>query len=463
MYLQEKCTCLGASVGEKYYKMNIRITSILFAFIAVSSLLLMSCDSSSNRARAKLDTEDSVETAGAIMPTPAPVPSPAKISTSHFYFENSGSMDGYVNGNSSIKVALSRLLYGLEAKSEYQKFYFFNTKAHPQKEGTKTKDFIGKLTLKGIQVGDKSTSDLNLILETVLNTTEDNEVSVLVTDGIYSMDSKGDLLGQLQVAGEGTYYQLKKRLERSNIQTVLVKLESQFDGFFFPAKGGRVKINQIRPYYVWIYGSPDRIASIKKEVEFTDLPGYLNHAIFQANQEETPDYSIHTSYAKKGEFRNDRSRGVGNQETSLIYVEKDRHSGDFQFAVGVDMKKVTAEESYILNPTNYKVSSNKYQIKEIVPAGNLIGKDANEIQGTPISHLIVLNTSSYPVDNLEVSLSNKLPTWISETHTSDDSKIHGDTKTTFGFQYLVDGIARAYQKQASSQEYFNISVNIKKQ
>ena len=443
--------------------MNIRITSILFAFIAVNSLLLISCAERRSGTSENLSTLETLEVTGEnnSVPPPALKTVPVKISTSHFYFENSGSMDGYVNGHFDIQVVLRELLFAIESKSNNQKFYFFNTQPHPQ--GNSINDFLKKLTTAGIKVGNRSTSDLNSMLETVLNNTKDDDISLLVTDGIYSVNGDpATVLGKLKSASVGSYYKFKNRLDQSDVQTILIKLESRFNGYYYPAKGGNVKINQNRPYYVWIFGSPDRIDRVRKEVGFTELPGYLNHAIFQAKEEESPYYSIHTSYEKKGKFRKDRSGREGGQVSSITDVEKDKRNGDFQFSIGVDLKKVTAEESYILNPTNYKLSSNKYQIKEIVPAGNLIGKDANEIQGTPISHLIVLKTSSHPVDNLEVSLNNKMPTWISETHTSDDSKIHGDTKTTFGFQYLIDGISRAYQKQSSSPEYFNISVTIKK-
>lgn len=438
--------------------MGIRFTSKLI-INAACLLFLISCDDRRNGTTENLNTKDSVGIAEGNVTTPAPIP--AKISTSHFYFENSGSMDGYVNGHYTIQVVLRELLFAIESKSDNQKFYFFNTQPHPQGNGTD--DFLKRLTTAGIKVGNRSASDLNLMLETVLSNTKDDDISMLVTDGIYSVNGDAEeVIGKLKSASVGTYYKFKKRLGQSDVQTILIKMESQFNGYYYPAGGGNVRVNQKRPYYVWIFGTPERIDRVRKEIRFTDLPGYLNHATFQAKEKEAPYFSIHTSYAKKGEFRNDRSGVVGAQVTSIKEVEKDRRNGDFQFAVGVDMRKVTAEEAYLLNPMNYNVSSDKYQIKEIVPAGNLIGKNANQIQGTPITHLIVLNTSSYPVDNLEISLSNKLPDWIGETHSNDDSKINGDSKTTFGFQYLIDGIARAYQKQSNSPEYFNISVNIKK-
>ncbi|WP_152425188.1 hypothetical protein [Nafulsella turpanensis] len=437
--------------------MKIRLKLRSNLIIAAAFLSLISCNdrrSTSTEEPAKIDT---VGTTKVITASATPI----KISTSHFYFENSGSMDGYVNGHYDIQVVLRELLFAIESKSDNQKFYFFNTQPHPQ--GNSTKDFLKKLTTAGIKVGNRSTSDLNLMLETVLSSTKDGDISFLVTDGIYSVNGdRATVLGKLKSASVGSFYKFKNRLDKSDVQTILIKLESRFNGYYYPAKGGNIKINQNRPYYVWIFGSPERIDRVRKEVNFTNLPGYLNHAIFQVNEEESPYYSIHPSYAREGEFRNERSGKVGGPVTSITNVEKDRRSGGFQFAVGVDMKKVTAEESYILKPENYQLSSDKYQIKEIVTADNLTGKHANQIQGTPITHLIVLNTSSYPVDNLEISLSNKLPAWIGKTHSNDDSKIKGDSETTFGFQYLIDGIARAYQRQSDSPEYFNISVNIKK-
>lgn len=435
--------------------MKFRKIPILFLVIP-SILLILSCEYRRNK---NLNTtfeeeNDSLASSGI---------GSNIISTSHFYFENSASMDGYLSSTSRMKIALSRLLYALESVSQSQKFYFFNTKPHTLADITKTEDFINNLTLSNIKVGDRSTSDLNIILETVLSNTKSGDISVLATDGIYSVDASSvdDIINQLQIASERTYYKFKDRLEESNIQTVLIKLKSHFQGYYYSSNNVPTSIDHERPYYIWLFGAPDNIDLIIKEIEITDMPGYVNHVIFQVNHGLSPYYTIHSSYNKIGEFRTDNNQRTNNQVTSITHVEKDNRRGKFQFAIGVDMTGIQVRKSYLLDRTNYQINSPKYHVEEIIPVTNLKGKDADAVQESNISHVITLSTDVYPVEDIRLSLINKLPHWIISTHTTDDNGIQGDTTTTFGFQYLISGIVRAYQSVSVSQDHFNILINVK--
>lgn len=430
----------------------------------LSFLMLLSCSDRRRGDAIEVVKESSVvesPTQGVEVPNPGVAPAVSKIKTLKFYFENSGSMDGYVNGHYDIQTVLRELVYALESKSESQKYSFFNTEPHPQ--GGQSDAFLKKLNIAGIKIGDRSTSDLNLILETVLQNTKDEEISVLVTDGIYSVKagSPADILGQLKSESVRTFYKFKDRLEKSDLQTLLIKLNSQYKGDYYPAIGGKIPIDQKRPYYIWVFGTSERLGMLRKEVKFSGLPGYINHVVFQASHAKSPYYSIHPYYGKKGGFRPERTERVVEQVTSVTHAEKDSRDKIFQISVGVDMSNVTTEEAYLLDPSNYKVSDSKYKIKEVIPASELTGKNADAISGTSISHIITLETKQFPVADLGIALLNKMPSWIEESHSEDDLKIKGDTNTTLGFKYLIDGIAKAYQKKAVSAEYFNIKVSIK--
>lgn len=443
--------------------MGTRSTSSLIIVSAASLILMWSCGDRSTETRGNHRSEDSVATAKANVPAPNPASIPTKISTSHIYFENSGSMTGYLGAGRSIEIALSRLLYSLEDLSNKQDYYFYNTEAHALPRVENTASFIKTLTPQGIRVGDQSVSDLNAILETVLASTNSNELSLLVTDGIYSVkaESNADLLGQLQVASEGTFYRFKNYLSKHNLQTVLIKLTSQFKGEYYPAQGGIKNIDQQRPYYIWLFGSAGKIAKLKEQVPIEELPGYQNHIVFQANDEWEPAYAIHQTHNKTGTFR--PSREAKEKGMAIIEAEPDRRKKEFQFAVGIQLEesKVPVSESYLLNPANYTVSDAKYRVAKVEPAGQVEGLLKVHMPDFPVTHFITLATNKYPVGQFELALRNDLPSWIKAAHSANDQNIEGDSQTTFGFNYLVDGIVRAYSQQASSTDYFKISLSVK--
>lgn len=430
--------------------MNIASIWVRFATAFAVLIILKGCGPRKTAERASHDSTENHPAAG-ISPS-------FKISNSHIFFENSGSMDGYLNGQHEIKVVLSRLAYALEDKSDNQRFYFYNTQPYPLDVGTTTKEFIYKLTPEGIKIGNVSNSNLNAILEGILKVTEEGDLGVLVTDGIYSMDvSGGSLLDQLKVASEGTYHEFKGQLRTHNLETVVIKLYSHFNGTYYTALGSGVHISQRRPYYVWLFGIAPSINLIRDDFKITELPGYANHVIFKLVSGKPPYYSINSTYDKIGSFkpvRNDRKNG---QTTSIEDVKRRRN--EFQFSIGVDMSDIPVEEDYLLDLQNYKVTNPHYKIREITTVSNLTGKDAYGVDKA-ITHVITLLTEMHPVGELKIQLANNLPQWIKLTNTEEDSNIRGDSLHTYGFQYLLGGVVRAYQSQSSSIDYFQLEITV---
>jgi hypothetical protein len=430
--------------------MNIASIRVRFAAAFAVLIILKSCGPPKTAERA---TNDSTQNHPADK-----ISSSSKISNSHIFFENSGSMDGYLNGEHELKVVLSRLAYVLEDNSNEQRFYFYNTKPHPLQVGTTTREFMNRLTPEGIKVGNISNSDLNAILEGILKVTQEGDVGVLVTDGIYSINaSAGNLLGQLKVASEGTYHEFKSRLEMHDLETVVIKLNSHFNGSYYPALGGSVRISQSRPYYIWLFGSGPSLNLICNDFKINELPGYANHVIFKLVSGEPPYYSINSTYNKIGSFRPVRNDGKKGQTTSIQDAERRR--SEFQFSIGVDMSDVPVEEEYLLDLRNYRLTNPHYKVKEITPVSTLTGRNAFGLHKTT-THLITLSTDKHPAGEMRIRLANNLPQWIERTSTEDDSNVIGDILHTYGFKYLVDGVVRAYRIQSSSMDYFQLQITI---
>ena len=106
----------------------------------------------------------------------------------NFYLERSGSMIPYddVNGNGNFKAAIVQLLNNLPGDVNNNKIYVVNSTINEYPEG-----FSKFLTDTNIfeatkNIGDPSYTNFSEIFKTLLNNTKSNELSILVSDMIYS-------------------------------------------------------------------------------------------------------------------------------------------------------------------------------------------------------------------------------------------------------------------------------------
>jgi hypothetical protein len=118
------------------------------------------------------------------------------------YIENSGSMFGYINGDTEFKTDVRELLTLLKYHYSDKNVHlsFINSKIYPINTNDKI-SFITNLTSSTFKVGDTFSSEMNKVFNQVLNKTDKNTISILVSDCIYSVDG---LANSLNVCKTGT-------------------------------------------------------------------------------------------------------------------------------------------------------------------------------------------------------------------------------------------------------------------
>lgn len=445
-------------------------------YLLVSSLLWMACgesprdkavqerdpinqevalsEESTNRKVAQVTDQAENETTTVKEAIPA-----TTIKKLRFFFENSGSMNGYITEHHDFKTAISRLL----SSANYDNFdaYLINTALY--KFPFSPEKITSALTISGIKKGDIHTSDLNFILKTALDSTSSRDVGMLVTDGIYSVEGNpNDILGKLNAESNFTAKHFENRLKRDkNLQTVLIKLNSQFKGQYYPVQGKGIAIDQKRPYYIWLFGSAGSIASIQKELNFSDLPGHQNHLVFNTNANKKVDYYIVPGFMNKGSFK--QNKVATKRHYHVTDVVKDSRSKDFQFVVGVDLKSLPVTKDYLLNKSNYEVLDNAdYTIKEIIAVKDLTPNQVTKLANKNVTHIVVLHTTKNAFGNLKIALKKQLPAWVKQTHTLNDADIKGDETKTLGFNHLVSAIDRAYDKVSNTNYYITLPLTLDK-
>lgn len=142
-------------------------------------------------------------------------------------------------------------------------------------------------------------------------------------------------------------------------------------------------------------------------------------------------------------------------KNKLVDVVNDRNGQGFQFSFAVDFTSLPYTESYLQTKDNYSKNGN-YNVTSVTK----IEKKIYEVTSFDPSHLITVSTTKSPYCELEISLKNVVPDWITKTHTDDESNIAIDTTQTFGFMSLTNAISEAYSYKNEGKNITNFIFEI---
>jgi hypothetical protein len=303
-----------------------------------------------------------------------------------------------------------------------------------------------------MNVGDPSTSDINSIFEKILEKAGIGNISILISDGIYSVNGT-DLISKLRTESTLTRNKFVRRLQEENLTTFLIKYESRFTGNYYPAQGGQIEIDQNRPYYVWVIGESELIKGKFKEGYFQNQPGFVDIVKFvKLNSGDVrSQYVMHNI---KG------SAKVGADK--LVLNDADVNSKrEFAFSLAFDFSKSPYNDEYFRNMDVY-ANDKGYMVTEISSSSDMqpvaqVGLDIKKFK-----HVVTFSKKGPPWGTMEVIVKNIIPKWIEDTNTDDDSIIIDNTSQTFGFEYLIDGIANGYNFVNNTEDIAKFQIKINK-
>jgi hypothetical protein len=417
------------------------------------SLLMICCKSDAPPKIAKINKTEAIAKSN-------------KINKINFYFENSLSMNGYLNGD-NFQQTVRRIL--LNAEQDSLSTYFVNTKAYNQA------DLKKKISDKNIATLGIENSDHKFIFTNAIKKAKGNNLSIVITDGIYSMKDGNIALVEIDIEDA-----FKKALKYNELETVVLKMTSNFKGRYYSEsckKKGGTQIDQERPYYILLFGNKEVIAKAFKEiVVIKDLDGYKEQARFLITKDLKVNYSLLT---KGEEKQGDYTVKISNQLYNVKEIEdaekfsksglllKDRY---LQFGVAVDYSTLSIPSNYLINPLNYSIEDNTgYKVGEIKIIKDLSKssqtykwiQNLNKKGNMNFTHIVVVKAKSKLYGDLKVNLDINFPSWIKETGSENDCEIKNDSKTTFAFDRLMNGISKAYEKVTGKNKFFELKINIK--
>lgn len=361
----------------------------------------------------------------------------AKQPTFHIYVERSGSMTPYdsKDGDGSFRAAIMALQNNLP--------------------GTATID----------SVGEKGYTNFQQIFDQILNRTNEDQVSILVTDLIYSVkDMQGVNPQRVFSEIEGMTNAVFKS-EVKNKSMLVVRMMGSYNGPYYSYDNSVKPFAGRRPYYIIIVASNTNMvrlthdATLRTFADMERMRGYDNMCLMTANDIYKPYYSLLLSNRDvRGRFRPER--GQDTQIRSLTGVEPDRNSGDIQLALAVDLSHLLIDQRYLTDVGNYEVKADDdVRIKEIRKIEKADMTPAEKKYLGTATHIFVLQAASIGHgQEVEIKLLNRMPQWIGAASTDND--LTPDANTTFGLKYLLGGIYDSYNRNADDHYYFELELEL---
>lgn len=438
---------------------------ILLIGLGLLCLVVVSCRNGCSKKPAKVDSINVIDSV-------AVQPKSEIAQTINVYIENSGSMDGYVNGNTEFKGAIRDLLVMLKYHygEKNTRVFFINSDVHSTATSADLATFAQNINTLWY-VGDRSHSKLNNIFKKVLEKTNNNSISILFSDYIYSIAGKNTngLLNDEKSLTKDAFLS-KWKNDKVQLATTIVKMKSKFKGRYFPYTGDQYcfEINMERPYYICIIGNQEFLNDFNKKIELKEgkIEGFENKYVLSSEDPKNIYYSILNFSFNKGRFKIDRDNSCKDYTHGIKDAEPLHGSDSLTIALAVDFSNVQAENDYICNLENYEVPTGNFEVAKVFPlvAKEIHKSDWNTIKDYHPTHVIVMRSTTRKLHDSDVNLvlKKQMPQWIYSSSAEDDTTPTSLKDKTFGLKYWVEGIAEAYETiYPNNTNYFECSFSIK--
>lgn len=387
---------------------------------------------------------------------------PSMADNFKIYVESSASMDGYVNGNTKFKTALhciiGEVITDVLKDENNAKYYYIDSNPHLIKGSyrefvknmspasfdneAKKKDSCGRVC------GDRKTSDIIDIMYKVIDSTGVNDVTMFVSDCVYSPEPSADIEKALNKQKTDITNKLTNKTKNLKDFGVLVyRMVSDFDGIYYTKTDARIPCKGKRPYFVWFFGKKSILANVYKSLSSVMADNKEEYEVDSYIQGVVPQYEYMPYLA------------IGSEKYCCYENRKTNNQGKFVFNFIADLSKLHFLEEYLADPANYSCS--KCTIKKIEqyydpkkPKYNY--KYTIVVKGKKTEYVTARCTKI----SLKAPKSNVLD-WVDKYNDpkgEDYDKGYNDTIIrTFGIESLIEGVDEFYKN--SEIVTFKININ----
>ena len=365
------------------------------------------------------------------------------------YIENSGSMDGYVKGQTEFEHIVYNYLVDLKQIriAKELNLNYINSQILPQRDDIN--DFIEKLEPSSFKAkgGNRGSSDIALMIKDILAEMNDSVVSIFISDCIFSPGrgkNADEYLTNQQIGiknyiGDYIY-------AHPQFAVVGYRCMSQFEGYCYDKNDSGKFYKGARPFYIWLFGGQGALNRIRIEMQKNNRPlkRVENEFTVFAGGTEMPE-SCYAIKIKSGNFDLDKS----DPKHSLKNLKADK-GGRIRFSVEVNYAPMILSEDYLCNTDLYELSDSKYELVSV--------ERIKEYK--KYSHVLTFETKQIHPSTLDVKLKTGVPSWPEQYNDDEGNQISdGNADKTYGIKYMTDGIASAIIRK---DYYTRMTININK-
>jgi hypothetical protein len=380
------------------------------------------------------------------------------------YLEASGSMFPYdaPGGNGDFKRTLNDVLTEFDAINPGQgKLYVVNTEVNDL--GLSLSQFFKEKNIFTVAKtkGKTTSTDFETIFSDILQNTAGDDLSILVSDLIYSDPSLTGMSAQKTLDAASSLLTTVFNPYANTHSMLVIKLNADFDGTYYSWNNAKKTYRGERPYYLCLIGRNETMQRLYQDQtyqtirRFDQLPGYADSWFFGREMKAvTPFYSILvTDPARKGRFKraDDEVRSHAKAVHALTDVQPDVADKSLAIPVAVDLSALRLPASLLTDASQYMVEGkDNFRVSSVQPYAG-----AN---GTTHKLLLTSNKPARSDRTATIRLRRQFPPrWIASTNTTNDAA--PDANSTFGLQNLLQGVERAYNPN-NQTEYFTLKINL---
>lgn len=404
-----------------------------FIILSASCIIFSSC-SKPDRNGSSVQTEaESDETKDVATVVSKPI--------ANVYIENSASMDGYVKGVTEFETIIYNYLTNIKISNVAKSLNLNYINSQVIKQKPDVEDFIQKLepTTFKLKGGNRGTTDISDLIKTVLKETTGDNLSIVVSDFIFSPGrnrNADDYLTNQKIGIKSNIAEYLK--EHSDAAVCIYQFSSKFDGTYYNRVDSPTHISSNRPFYVWVIGKKSHIKSLREKVDVKFSSELKNSYILEVFNTDIKYNVVASKYCKKIKY-----------DLHACEVEKDRND-QISFSVDMDLSNSIMDENYLCNPSNYVLSDSDMSI---------VGIKGSSSQA--YTHTITFASNRVKPQTLSVSLKSCMPQWVDDSTDSIglDIRQGNAMSQTYGLKHLITGVYEAFTFNGDTCFRMNININ----
>ena len=356
------------------------------------------------------------------------------------YFERSGSMVPYDQrgGGGQLKKAVNDLINHFPAGSKVD-INIVNDGIYPYQhsvdEFLQDRDIYQSTS----GIGDASYTDFQLIFNKILEAQRPGNVSVLVSDLIYSpKDTHGVSLDKIFNEENSLATRVFARYKGKSV--VVQQFMGDYSGKYYPYNGEAFNYSGKRPFYLVIIADGDVMDLLAQDKRYSgvlDAPAVRNQYRFNQGISEVDCRVLPGWKDNAGRFRVKHGDGI-----VLTKCDGDRQTGKLCFTVAANLGSLLKDEALLTDAANYEVKSIDGYTLTIQPIDQSMVTANNKEYIEGMTHLFTLvGDLKSPRDEVRISLRNELPAWVRQSSSDNDTSTGGSfSSTTLGLDQLLGGM-----------------------